>query len=80
MTKFKQEILRKFERRIIKRTYEAMRNGDIWMMRNNKEINEILKGEDIVQFLKSRKIQWLGQNAWKIAECQRKFLKLMCTF
>ncbi|PSN33152.1 hypothetical protein C0J52_26076 [Blattella germanica] len=31
-----------------------------WRIRYNKEINQIIKGRDIVKFIKSLRLQWLG--------------------
>jgi len=37
-----------------------VQEGDIWRIRNNKEFNRSIKGEDILKFIKSQRIRWLG--------------------
>jgi hypothetical protein len=34
--------------------------NNIWRIRNNEEMNTLLKGENIARFIKSQRIRWLG--------------------
>jgi hypothetical protein len=56
MKKEDENILRRFERKIIRRIYGPLRHGREWRIRNNEEIDNILKKEDIVRFVKTRRI------------------------
>jgi GTP1/Obg family GTP-binding protein len=34
--------------------------NNVWRIRYNEELNTLLKGKDIVRFIKSQRIRWLG--------------------
>jgi hypothetical protein len=34
--------------------------NNVWRIRYNEEVNTLLEGEDILRFIKSQKIRWLG--------------------
>jgi hypothetical protein len=55
-----ENILRRFEWKIIRRTYGRVRQVREWRIRNNEEIENILRKEDIVRFLKARRISWIS--------------------
>jgi hypothetical protein len=52
--------LRMFERKIVRRIYGPVMENNGWRIRYNAELNTLLKGEDIVRFIKSQRIRWFG--------------------
>jgi hypothetical protein len=49
-----------FERKIIQRKYGPERAEGSWRIRTNKEVDELIGHEDIVSFVKSLRMRWLG--------------------
>jgi hypothetical protein len=49
-----------FGRKIIRKIYGSVTENNIWRIRHSEEINTLLKGEDIIRFIKSQRIRWLG--------------------
>ena len=55
------EHLRIFERRVLRKNFGPVQNEDgSWRIRMNYELNELIENADIVRFIKSRRIAWLG--------------------
>jgi hypothetical protein len=60
LTKSDENLLRIFKRKILQKIYGPIQEGDTWRIRNNEEVNIVIKGEDIVKFIKAQRIRWLG--------------------
>jgi hypothetical protein len=60
MKKEDENILRRFEKKIIRRIYGPVRQGMEWRTKYNEEIDNILRKQDIVRFVKARRISWIG--------------------
>jgi hypothetical protein len=55
-----ENALRIFERKILRKIYGPVTENGIWRNGYNDELNEIIKGEDIVRFITAQRIRWLG--------------------
>jgi hypothetical protein len=55
-----ENALRMSERKIIRRIYGPVVENNIWRIRYHEELNALLKGDDIVRFIKSESLRWLG--------------------
>ena len=49
-----------FERKILRKIYGPMKENELWRIRRNDELEAIIKGENIVRFIKCQRIRWLG--------------------
>jgi hypothetical protein len=50
-----------FERKIMRKIFVPIRSEDgYWRIKANQEINDILKGQNIIGFIKKQGLNWLG--------------------
>jgi hypothetical protein len=50
-----------FERKIMRKIYGPTRTEyGYWRIKTNQDINDILKGQNIIGFIKKQKLNWLG--------------------
>jgi hypothetical protein len=50
-----------FERKIMRKIFGPARTDDgYWRIKTNQEINDLLKGQNIVGFIKKQRLNWLG--------------------
>ena len=48
-----------FERKILRKIYGPVKENELWRTRQNHELEAIIKGENIVRFIKCQRIRWL---------------------
>ena len=60
MTKKEEQALLIFERKIFRRIYGTKYVNGEWKSRTNRELEEMSKGENIVNWIKGQTISWLG--------------------
>jgi hypothetical protein len=60
MTKKEAQVLLIFERKIFRGIYGPKYENGEWRSRTNRELEEIIKGENIVKWIKGQRISWLG--------------------
>jgi len=60
LTMEEKRTLAVFERKILRKIYGPVKENELWKIRRNDELEAIIKGENIVRFIKCQRIRWLG--------------------
>jgi len=60
VTKKEEQVLLIFERNIFRRIYCPKYENGEWKRRTNRELEGMSNGENIVKWIKGRRISWLG--------------------
>ena len=60
LTKEEERALAVFERKFLRKIYGPVRESELWRIRRNDELEDIIKVENIVRFIKCQRIRWLG--------------------
>jgi hypothetical protein len=60
MTTDDENALRSLERKTLRRIYSPVQDQDGWRIRYNQELSELIKGQDLVRFIKTQRLRWLG--------------------
>jgi hypothetical protein len=61
LTRRNEKQLRIFERKILRKIFGATQDENgIWRSRRNQELDELIRNADIVRFIKSRRMNWVG--------------------
>ena len=60
LTKKEEQALLIFERKIFRRIYGPKYENGEWKSRTSRELEEMSKGENIVEWIKGQRISWLG--------------------
>jgi len=59
LTREEVRALAVFERKILRKKYGPVKEKELWRIRQNDELEAIIKGENIVRFIKFQRIRWL---------------------
>jgi len=57
LTKSDENVLRIFERKILRKIYGPIQEADIWRIRDNEELNRSINGKGIVKFIGAQRIR-----------------------
>jgi hypothetical protein len=49
-----ERVLAIFERKILRKIYGPVKENELWRIRRNDELEDIIKGKNIVRFIKSQ--------------------------
>jgi hypothetical protein len=61
-----------FERKIIRKVFGPTRTDDGYCrIKTNQEIDDLLKGQNIIGFIKKQRLNWLGHVERMIIMCRR---------
>jgi len=60
MTIKEMNTLRILEKKIVRKIYEPIKEGEPWRIRTSMEIKDTLQGQDIVIFKKPLHLRWYG--------------------
>ena len=60
LTMGEERALAAFGRKILREMYGAVKENELWRIRRNDELEAIIKGENIVRFIKCQRIRWPG--------------------
>jgi hypothetical protein len=60
MTKKEDQVVLNFERKILRRVYGPKYEDGEWKSRINRELEDLIKGKNIVKWIKGQRISWLG--------------------
>jgi hypothetical protein len=56
----KERALAVFERKILRKIYGPVKENELRKIRQNDELEAIIKGKNIVRFIKCKRIRWFG--------------------
>jgi len=59
----KENVIQKllvFERKILRGIFGPKKESRIWRIKNNEELNKLIKHENIVNYIKAQRLSWFG--------------------
>jgi len=49
-----------FERKILRGIFGPTKENQIWRIKNNEELDRLIKHENIVNYIKAQRLSWFG--------------------
>ena len=49
-----------FERKILRGIFGPTKGNQIWRIKNNEELDRLIKHENIVNYIKAQRLSWFG--------------------
>src|SRR5215468_2732991 len=49
-----------FERKILRRIFGLTKENQLWIIKTNEELNELIKHRNIVNYIKAKRLSWFG--------------------
>ena len=59
----KENIIQKllvFERKILRGIFGSTKENETWRIKNNEELDKLIKHENIVNYIKAQRLSWFG--------------------
>ena len=59
----KENIIQKllvFERKILREIFGPTKENETWRIKNNEELDKLIKHENIVNYIKAQRLSWFG--------------------
>jgi len=59
----KENIIKKllvFERKILRGIFGLKKENQTWRIKNNEELDKLIKHENVVNYLKAQRLSWFG--------------------
>jgi len=59
----KENIIQKllvFERKILRGIFGPTKENQIWRIKNNEELDKLMKHENVVSYIKAQRLSWFG--------------------
>jgi len=56
----KETIIQKLERKLLRRIFGPTKENQIWIIKTNEELDELIEYKNIVNYIKAQRLSWFG--------------------